>query len=69
LMNSRWYELAELFEGEAEFWAFQNEDGRLLGTYDLDNHEEYDEAYERFYHTIVSSVESHNGKLRIWLEV
>jgi hypothetical protein len=65
-----YWELAELFEGVAEFWLEEDqEDGKLLGTYDLDDHEEYDEALERFYNALVKQVEASGDTLMIWIEV
>ena len=65
-----YWELAELFEGVAEFWLDENNrDGLLLGTYDLDDHEEYDEALDRFYNALVKRVEASQDTLMIWIEV
>jgi hypothetical protein len=65
-----YWELAELFEGVAEFWLDENNrDGLLLGTYDLDDHEEYDEALDRFYNALVKRVEASGDTLMIWIEV
>lgn len=65
-----YWELSELFEGVAEFWLEEDqEDGRLLGTYDLDNHREYDKALDRFYNALVKRVEASEDTLMIWIEV
>lgn len=65
-----YWELAELFEGVAEFWLDDSqEDGKLLGTYDLDDHRQYDKALDRFYNSLVKRVEARDDKLMIWIEV
>ena len=65
-----YWELAELFEGVAEFWLEEDqEDGKILGTYDLDNHREYDKALDRFYNALVKRIEASKDTLMIWIEV
>lgn len=64
-----YWELAELFEGVAEFWLEKDqEDGVLLGTYDLDDHRQYDKALDRFYSALVKRVEASGDTLMIWIE-
>ena len=64
-----YWELAELFEGVAEFWLEEDQnDGKLLGTYDLDEHRQYDKALDRFYNALVKRVEASEDTLMIWIE-
>lgn len=65
-----YWELAHLFEGMAEFWVERaGEDAKLVGTYDLDSHRDYDKALDRFHDAFVKHVEAREDTLMIFVEV
>lgn len=65
-----WREIAFLFVGEVEFHKYiDGDESSVLGVYDLDEPEMYDEAFERFGSGLVDDVHAEDGRVVVMMVV
>lgn len=60
------WEIEKIIFGEIEVWAYVDGlEAEIIGSYDLDDPYEYDEALENHHDDLVDSITADDGRLKI----